>query len=593
MDEPRPHPLIETETEIDAVALSSDGSDAFVLEASGQLTALDLESRSERWSSMAHPEISVDEFDYGEVVNVFSGESQGPVPAAAAALDRRPQRLAVSADGSRIVSAEHVSIRTWDTATGDLVGDQLSVVRTDEGARTLTPVDELAISRDGQRVAWAFRNTVAVAAVGAELAERGDAPATSGTSVGRPKIDGLWFVDTHLRVLFTDGRTALFDPDSQAVTDPTSTASPGRVGDVAIDPSGRRAVFAADQGVSVHALDGDRLLADAVPREATHHAGGVHPDLDLVILSSSNSINFDQGPGALWDVSDPVPRPLRYPDTERTEVVMHFSPDGRFLASMTNSFEYSIWDPATLERIATYPMPGSWISHDWSDDGRFFAAGTLAGLEIFDAVEGASLRVLDALGPYPGSVGFDAGSGRLLGATSNGQAAGWSTDTWEPLDASALDGTRILAFSPNGRWLVTVDQDGSLFVRDPSDFSVERVLPANLAVSFQFVMSFVDDRYLVVFDEEGAELWNIESGVRVGDPFPNDPDFLAFRADSGPLLTAEGPWALLWNLDTAEWFDIACQAAGRNTGGSAGHVDRLGSQTAQEVVTRRAAALRK
>lgn len=200
VDEPRPHPLIETETEIDAVALSSDGSDAFVLEASGQLTALDLESRSERWSSMAHPEISVDEFDYGEVVNVFSGESQGPVPAAAAALDRRPQRLAVSADGSRIVSAEHVSIRTWDTATGDLVGDQLSVVRTDEGARTLTPVDELAISRDGQRVAWAFRNTLAVAAVGAELAERGDAPATSGTSVGRPKIDGLWFVDTHTSV---------------------------------------------------------------------------------------------------------------------------------------------------------------------------------------------------------------------------------------------------------------------------------------------------------------------------------------------------------------------------------------------------------
>ena len=49
--------------------------------------------------------------------------------------------------------------------------------------------------------------------------------------------------------------------------------------------------------------------------------------------------------------------------------------------------------------------------------------------------------------------------------------------------------------------------------------------------------------------------------------FPNDEGIVAEGAsgsDSLQLATIVGDYVLVWNLNTDEWFDIACQAAGRN-----------------------------
>jgi hypothetical protein len=57
-------------------------------------------------------------------------------------------------------------------------------------------------------------------------------------------------------------------------------------------------------------------------------------------------------------------------------------------------------------------------------------------------------------------------------------------------------------------------------------------------------------------------LWDIESRQQIADELPF---WLWPRGDSGERgASTDGESILTWNVNTDEWYDIACRAAGRN-----------------------------
>ncbi len=74
----------------------------------------------------------------------------------------------------------------------------------------------------------------------------------------------------------------------------------------------------------------------------------------------------------------------------------------------------------------------------------------------------------------------------------------------------------------------------------------------------------VDGKRLLSTSNEESVLWDSESRTRIADGLPTmmmwpDPSQGGDRA-----VSADGENIFIWNLNTDEWYDIACRAAGRN-----------------------------
>jgi WD40 repeat protein len=172
-------------------------------------------------------------------------------------------------------------------------------------------------------------------------------------------------------------------------------------------------------------------------------------------------------------------------------------------------------------------------------------------------------------------VQFNSTGDRLVAATLTGSTAVWAVGDEEPgdgpfprwrrVDSGELDGSTTLRFSRDGRWLATAEASGDVRLRDPGTYEILTTLPAELEFAGQNVFAFSSDgERLVITGRENAELWDIGSKTRIGDPFPNDPTFWAVASDGPHIATAVGEWAMIWNLDPSTWAEIACNAAGRN-----------------------------
>ncbi len=76
-----------------------------------------------------------------------------------------------------------------------------------------------------------------------------------------------------------------------------------------------------------------------------------------------------------------------------------------------------------------------------------------------------------------------------------------------------------------------------------------------------------DNRLLLTNLAGPGRLWDVETGAQIGDPFPNlkgvNPG--SNVGENGlQLITGTERGALIWNLDTDSWPEIACRAAGSN-----------------------------
>ena len=159
--------------------------------------------------------------------------------------------------------------------------------------------------------------------------------------------------------------------------------------------------------------------------------------------------------------------------------------------------------------------------------------------------------------------------GRLLVVSSveEGVTRVFDPDTGEQVGEPIGDSTApaVIASNGPGGTLVTSDFSGTIRLVDLS--SRKAVGPPMVgrpeAVTSHSVLP--GGRELVAgFLGGEAQLFDIASGRRIGDPFPTSPWSLAVSPDGKTFITGDGAGMMRWDIDSDRWRATACAVAGRN-----------------------------
>ena len=199
--------------------------------------------------------------------------------------------------------------------------------------------------------------------------------------------------------------------------------------------------------------------------------------------------------------------------------------------------------------------------------GLVFSSGTEEE-GIYDLETGELVIELGASGAEFAGRTFNGDGTVFAFTTDDGGVTILDTQSWEPVGEipSADDRIAHVAYSPQDTHLLTAGISGTITLRDAT--SLEPVGaplighrsplgPAFLAAGF----SPQNDRLLTVAENELA-LWDIETRQLIGDFWPGRGG--GPSANGMQVYSLVGDHAVIWHLDTDAWFDIACQAAGRN-----------------------------
>jgi WD40 repeat protein len=169
------------------------------------------------------------------------------------------------------------------------------------------------------------------------------------------------------------------------------------------------------------------------------------------------------------------------------------------------------------------------------------------------------------------TVRFDPSGDRLLLADRDGSAQLWDVAAWDTINDDGFDefDIGIGTWSDDGSIVATAATDGSISIRDGETFEVIRTMSGLLPAQIIDWMELSADGSLLLTALSGdIRLWDVASGQQIGVDFPHESSLAAAGGNHDEtalrLVTATETRALVWNLDTDTWADVACRAAGSN-----------------------------
>jgi len=194
-----------------------------------------------------------------------------------------------------------------------------------------------------------------------------------------------------------------------------------------------------------------------------------------------------------------------------------FSPEGQ-VATTGGDRMVRVWDPVTLKTVwASSLAPDSiayWIVY--SPDGRrIYAASNKETLTVLDAATGKHLSSIKGLEDVVDGLAISP-DGHLLALCEKVRLSVWQADGSRELWNVPAKPDRCAAFSPDGKWIATGDQDGKVSLWEvASAGQVHRTLRGH-AGSVSGVSFSPDGSRLVSCSKDGlVKLWDWRAGVEL------------------------------------------------------------------------------
>lgn len=377
------------------------------------------------------------------------------VPTPAAGL------VAFTPDGRAVLTAGHnpqadQSVRRWEARTGKGLGTlPLPANSRHYACYSLSPDGRtLARSRTGERVIRLYD----ASSGGPRQADVGHSGWVSGLAFSPDGKLGASGGD--------DGELKLWDVVARKLRH-AFVGHTGTVRGVAFSPDGRLVASGGDDRmVRLWSVPDGRLVSTFAGHTATVERVSFSPDGSLLASAS------DDQAVRLWEVAGGLRREVLEGHTAMV-LGMAWSPDGKILASSANDSLVKLWDVARAQKIRTLKPEMEARAVAFFPDGRRLASAGRDGLVCLWSYPTWDLEQrLGGPGSDVYALAVRPDGQALAAAASDGRVWLWDLSSTPPRVQpirllSHGNGVLWVAFSPDGRHLLTGNVDGTLCLLRP------------------------------------------------------------------------------------------------------------------------------
>jgi WD40 repeat protein len=345
-----------------------------------------------------------------------------------------------------------------------------------------------------------------------------------------------------------EARRGLLAPMTRLAQVRKILVSPTAPNGVTFSPDGKTIVSAGDDGMLIQwDVETGRMLRKLDGRhDARAWAVTFSPDGAMIVSGD------DKGGIVFWDAASG--KLLSGPEKNHKEWVnkIAFSPEGKTIVSASDDGTLIFWDPATRTarpRPVSTPKEGAVNSFAFGSQGKTVVSGHSDGrVIIWDAQEQRQLEVVRSGGSAVLSIAVSP-NGQIVSGHEDGTVAFWSRGQDGKFSAAAQarehrDWIWSLAFSNDGRKLVSASKDGTIVIWDPRQRkpvevrkdSSKAVLRAhkNEVRSVAFSPDPRGKTLVSASYDNSLILWDLDAPMNFGqlvDADPNAVRSLAFRPD--------------------------------------------------------------